>query len=242
MSECSSSDMGTCYDFSPWGHGHNTLTCKHTHTYTHIYARMHTHTHTYTHTNMMSLIVLPALNSFGHRGGRWENLQLTQSLVAEQLQYILRLCYSVAGRQPQPGRCPGGGYRKGPPIIMITIMIHWKVPFKIFKISSLHCRLFQTCTLKWPGHNHVQITCSTLSDYYMQHVLCHVIWKDSSAIKFDKVFIASNLALFYWLNKRLANMIICKKRSYINFKQMLKKCKYKLSCPFEPSLQVLAVC
>ena len=46
-----------------------------------------------------------------------------------------------------------------------------------------------------PGANHVQIACNTSSTYHMQHVVCYVVWKDSSAIKFDRVYITSSLAL-----------------------------------------------
>ena len=55
-----------------------------------------------------------------------------------------------------------------------------------------------TRTLKWPRHNRVQITCNTSSAYHVQHVVCHVIQRDSSAIKFDKVDIVF-LAVFYRL-------------------------------------------
>ena len=33
-----------------------------------------------------------------------------------------------------------------------------------------------TRTLKWHGHNHVQITCNTSSAYHAQHVTLHAIW------------------------------------------------------------------
>ena len=33
----------------------------------------------------------------------------------------------------------------------------------------------------------------------MQRVLCHLVQRDSSAVKFDRVEIAFILALFYWL-------------------------------------------
>ena len=33
---------------------------------------------------------------------------------------------------------------------------------------------------KWPGRNRVQITCNTL-------ITCHVVRRDSSAMKFDRV-------------------------------------------------------
>ena len=64
---------------------------------------------------------------------------------------------------------------------------------------SLRRELSPTRTHKWPGYNHVQITCNTSSAYHMQPAVCHLVWRDSSAIKFDRVEIAFILALFYWL-------------------------------------------
>ena len=65
-----------------------------------------------------------------------------------------------------------------------------------FFLQLPHCVV--NCLL--PGHNHVQITCSTQSAYHVQHVVCHMVPRDSSGIKSDRVDIAFILALFYWLN------------------------------------------
>ena len=54
-------------------------------------------------------------------------------------------------------------------------------------ISSLRRELSPTCTLKWPGRNHVQIMSNISNAFHVQHVMCHVLQKDSSAISFDKV-------------------------------------------------------
>ena len=70
---------------------------------------------------------------------------------------------------------------------------------RFFAIPSLHCELSPTHTLKGPGRNRVQITCSTQSACHVQHAVCHLVGRDSSAIKFDRVGIAFILALFYWL-------------------------------------------
>ena len=43
-----------------------------------------------------------------------------------------------------------------------------------------------TRTLKWPGCNRVQIMCNPSGAQHLQHVVCHVIRRDSSGIKFDK--------------------------------------------------------
>ena len=48
--------------------------------------------------------------------------------------------------------------------------------------------------------NHVQITCNTSGSHHMQHVVCHMVRRDSPAIKFEIVEITFILALFYWLN------------------------------------------
>ena len=53
----------------------------------------------------------------------------------------------------------------------------------------------QHATLKWPRHNGVKITCNTSSAYHVQRVVCHLVRRDSSAIKFDRVEIACILAL-----------------------------------------------
>ena len=64
-------------------------------------------------------------------------------------------------------------------------------------IWSLRCKLSPTRTLMWPGRNRVQITCNTSSAYPVLHVVCHVVRRDSSAIKFDRVEITFILALIY---------------------------------------------
>ena len=48
-------------------------------------------------------------------------------------------------------------------------------------ISSLHRKLSPTHTLKWPGHNRVQITCNTSSAYHVQHVVWCVTWYEGTA-------------------------------------------------------------
>ena len=58
---------------------------------------------------------------------------------------------------------------------------------RFFIISLLCSEPSPTRTLKWPGRNFVQITCNTSSAYHMQHVACHIVRRDSSAIKFERV-------------------------------------------------------
>ena len=66
---------------------------------------------------------------------------------------------------------------------------------RFFTISSLRRELSPKRTLKWPVCNRVQIMCNTSSVYHMQHAVCHLVRRDSSAIKMDRVEIAFILAL-----------------------------------------------
>ena len=43
----------------------------------------------------------------------------------------------------------------------------------------------------------MQIMCNASSAYHMQHVVCHMVQRDSSATKFDKVDVTLILALFF---------------------------------------------
>ena len=45
-----------------------------------------------------------------------------------------------------------------------------------FFTISLHHEPSPTGTLMWPGHNHVQITCNTSSNYHVQHVVLRAMW------------------------------------------------------------------
>ena len=71
-------------------------------------------------------------------------------------------------------------------MIIMIMMIDLKGAIRDFlTISSLRRELLSTCTFKCPGRNRVQITCHTQS----AHVVCHLVRRDSSAIKFDIAFI-----------------------------------------------------
>ena len=52
---------------------------------------------------------------------------------------------------------------------------------RFFTISSLRPEPSLTRMLKWPGCNHVQITCNTLSAYHMQHVVLCATWYEGTA-------------------------------------------------------------
>ena len=56
-----------------------------------------------------------------------------------------------------------------------------------FTISSLRHELSPTRTLKWLGCNCVQIMYNTSSAYHVQRVVYHMLQRDSSAVKFDRV-------------------------------------------------------
>ena len=70
---------------------------------------------------------------------------------------------------------------------------------RFFTISLLRRELTPTRTLKWPMRNPVKITCNTSSAYHVQRVVCLLVGRDSSAIKFDRAEIVFILALLYWL-------------------------------------------
>ena len=75
-------------------------------------------------------------------------------------------------------------------------------------ISSLRLKLSPTRTLKWPRHNRVKITCNTSSGCHVQRVVRHLVRRDSSAIKFDRVEIAFISALLYWLKPLTDEVVI----------------------------------
>ena len=95
--------------------------------------------------------------------------------------------------------------RLEPPGFLIIIITELKGVIQDFlTLSSLRHKLSPICTLKGTVRYRVQITCNTSSDYHVQHVMCEVVRRDSSAIKADRVEIAFIIALFYWL-KPLTN-------------------------------------
>ena len=83
-----------------------------------------------------------------------------------------------------------------------AIIIAFKVQFEIF---------YNLLTAPWTISNmYAQVARAQSCANHMQHIerlsratcraTCHVIRRDSSAIKFDRVEIAFIWALFYWLN------------------------------------------
>ena len=82
----------------------------------------------------------------------------------------------------------GGGGRGRGVCVFYFIILAFKGALRDF-VQSPHCfaNLTPTRMLKWPGRNCVQIMCITSSAYHVQHVMCHVVQRDSSATKFDSL-------------------------------------------------------
>ena len=62
-------------------------------------------------------------------------------------------------------------------IIIVIIILIITLRGAIWNFSwSPHCarNCLHTCTLKWPGSNHVQIMWNILSAHHVQHIICHV--------------------------------------------------------------------
>ena len=95
-------------------------------------------------------------------------------------------------------------------LIIIMIIIIRRRRMIVFKGAIQDCYNFFTAlrivsntyaqvSMAQSRANHVQITCNTSSAYHVQHVVHHVVQRDSSVIQFDRVGIAFISALFYWL-------------------------------------------
>ena len=59
--------------------------------------------------------------------------------------------------------------------------------------------LIRRPTPKWSVRTRVKIMWNTSGGYRVQHVVCPVVQRDCSAVRPDRVGIASVLALFHWL-------------------------------------------
>ena len=66
---------------------------------------------------------------------------------------------------------------------------------RLLTISSLHRELSPTRTLKWPGHNRVEM-CNISSTCHVQRAVCHLAQRYSSDVKFDRVETAFILGVF----------------------------------------------
>ena len=70
---------------------------------------------------------------------------------------------------------------------------------RFFTIPSLRHEPSPTSTLKWPGHNHVQITCNTSSAYLMQYVMSHAKWCEGTAQLLNLTELKSHLFELYFI-------------------------------------------
>ena len=70
---------------------------------------------------------------------------------------------------------------------------------RFFAISLLRCEPFPTRTLKWPGHNHVQITCNTSSVCHMQNVMLRATWYKRTAQLLSLTDFKSHLFELYFI-------------------------------------------
>ena len=73
-------------------------------------------------------------------------------------------------------------------LLLVILIIVFALKGTVQDFTILLCpELSLPHMFRWPEYSHVQITCNTLSTDHMQHLVYHVVWRDSSAIKFDRV-------------------------------------------------------
>ena len=92
-------------------------------------------------------------------------------------------------------------------IIIIIIIITLKGAIRDFLQSP-------TCTLKWPGHNRVQITCNTSGAYHVQHVVLHATWYEGTAQLLSLTELKSHLFELYFIGWTIKPMKEGRKREY----------------------------
>ena len=81
--------------------------------------------------------------------------------------------------------------------LMIVRMTALKIAVPDF-LQSPHCVNYPLhVRSSGPGASVYKIMRNTLSSYHMQRIMCHVMRRDSSAIKFDRAEIIFILALFF---------------------------------------------
>ena len=78
-------------------------------------------------------------------------------------------------------------------VIVIVVIMELKGAIRDVLLFP-HCAANWTRSLKWPGRKYVQITCNTQSAHHVQHVVCHLVRRDSSArISFSFVLLAETI-------------------------------------------------
>ena len=110
----------------------------------------------------------------------------------------MELCVAViCGRLP----CKGPVSVTRPPTPLLpSWWWHWKAQFEIcHNLLTAPRKLSPILGLKWLGCNQMQIMCNTLGVYHMQYVVCHAVWRGSSAVKLDRIELAFILGLLHLL-------------------------------------------
>ena len=82
-----------------------------------------------------------------------------------------------------------------------------------FFFYNLTAPLSSTRTLKRQGRNSVKVRCNISSAYHMQHAVCHVVRRDSAAVKSDRIETAFFSALLYCLKPLLSKTMLSSTRT-----------------------------
>ena len=83
--------------------------------------------------------------------------------------------------------------------VLMIIIEFQRCSSRYFTISSLPREPSPTRTLKWPGHNHVQITCNTSSAYHVHHVVLRATWYVGTAHLLILTELKSHLFELYFI-------------------------------------------
>ena len=93
-------------------------------------------------------------------------------------------------RRPPQEWQTGRSYPASPgPVLIIIIAIR--------DFDNLSREPSPTCTLKWPGRNHVKITCNASSAYHVQHVVLRATWYEGTAQLFKFEFKSHLFELYF---------------------------------------------
>ena len=131
-------------------------------------------------------------------------------------------------------------------VVVIIIMRAFKGAGRdFFTTSSLHRELSPTRTRKWPRRNRVQITRNTSSAYHAQRVVCHLVRRDSSAIKSDRAaitFIFSVILLAGTINELqkmlVETLLVARAKKYRQCCHAAHVQMYRLQCHVNTSARV----
>ena len=79
-------------------------------------------------------------------------------------------------------------------IIIITTALKEAIQ-EFFTLSTLRHELSPSCTLKWPVHNHVQITCYLSTATWCEGTISYQVWQSWNRIYFSFILLAETI---YW--------------------------------------------